>query len=382
MPRIKCLLVSGAVVIGTFFVLSSITPLFAANSTNSDIDSKIDTLRTERQGLLDIIKKLEMEAGSARERINEIDGVLEGFLLVQRQDGLSRYQGEGIPFKGKDLVVYRRLNKGSRVGRIDSQEEFVLLGPAEKVCWWQVEYQGGEGYVYFFHTFADWLIPEEVNILDALRNLERAEGTDGEERARASVQEAIESRAVAKLKAAETKERLKRERIEEEKAEELAAQEAIRQENETFEARKAFGKGKWRHSKKQSPIDDSLTVALTLNAERQIESKWGSNQPRLVVRCKEGLTSVYVNWGIFIGSGDTIVTTRLDKELATNIEWKISTDHEATFHPRTVDFIRGLWSHDSLFIQVTPYGESPVNTKFDLRGLAVGVGSLREACNW
>lgn len=141
--------------------------------------------------------------------------------------------------------------------------------------------------------------------------------------------------------------------------------------------------GKWRVSTKTSPIDDSKNVYLRLIAEKPVSGKYGrESQPTLLIRCKENKTNLFIPFGFFLGSDSTRVTTRLDKEKARTSTWSISTDHEAIFAPRDISFTKKLMQHDRLLVQLTPYGESPVMTEFDVRGLENAVKPLREACNW
>jgi peptidoglycan hydrolase-like protein with peptidoglycan-binding domain len=43
-------------------------------------------------------------------------------------------------------------------------------------------------------------------------------------------------------------------------------------------------------------------------------------------------------------------------------------------------FIREIVHHERLLVQLTPYGEPPVMTTFDLRGLAAAIQPLAERC--
>jgi len=47
-----------------------------------------------------------------------------------------------------------------------------------------------------------------------------------------------------------------------------------------------------------SPIDDSKTEVLRVDAEEQIHGPLGATTPTLIVRCKERKSDVYVETGI------------------------------------------------------------------------------------
>ena len=143
------------------------------------------------------------------------------------------------------------------------------------------------------------------------------------------------------------------------------------------------GNGKWRVGSETSPIDDSKNVYLNLTADKPVPGKYSrETYPTLVARCKENETNLFINFGFFLGSDSTSVTTRLDKEKAKKSTWLISTDHDAIFARSSIAFLKKLLKHDRLLVQLTPYGESPRMTEFDVRGLSSAIKPLREACHW
>lgn len=143
-------------------------------------------------------------------------------------------------------------------------------------------------------------------------------------------------------------------------------------------------KGKWESVEKRSPVDDSLNVTLFLDASEEIEGRLSIQKvtPYLVIRCSENKTSAYIKWDRYLGIGDTSVLTRIDKNKAQTRRWDLSTDNEATFAPKAIGFIKSLFDHDKLLAQVTPYGDSPVRTSFEIAGLKESIKPLRAACNW
>jgi type VI secretion system protein VasI len=143
------------------------------------------------------------------------------------------------------------------------------------------------------------------------------------------------------------------------------------------------GKGKWLVRSDKSPINDSTNVFLSLNAEQAVRSGYKTVTPTLIIRCSEGKTNVYITWDLYLGLESTTMLTRLDKEAAVSKTWAISTDNKAVFVSGSdVAFAKSLMAHQSLLAQITPYGESPVMTTFDVGGLTEAVKPLREACKW
>ena len=146
---------------------------------------------------------------------------------------------------------------------------------------------------------------------------------------------------------------------------------------------KTNNKGKWILDKEISQIDDSVNVTLYLQSEDSIQTQFKQTvKPSLILRCSENKTNTYINWDIFLGIDSTQILLRLDKNKATNERWSISTNNKAVFANKDIPFIKNLMKHNKLLAQITPYGESPVMTTFDIRGLKDMIKPLRKACGW
>lgn len=143
------------------------------------------------------------------------------------------------------------------------------------------------------------------------------------------------------------------------------------------------GAGKWQVSVEKSPIDDSTNVYMRVQAEAPVGTGYKRAHPSLFIRCMENNTSSFINWGMFLGTDETRVLTRLDSNAAAERNWSISTDRKAVFRPGdNVAWAQELMRYKKLLVQVTPYGESPVMATFDLTGLSEAIKPLREACHW
>lgn len=133
----------------------------------------------------------------------------------------------------------------------------------------------------------------------------------------------------------------------------------------------------------KSPINDSTNVFLSLDSEQTVRSGYNTVSPTLVIRCSEGKTNAYITWDLYLGLESTSLLTRLDKEPAVTTTWTISTDNKSVFVSGSdVTFAKQLMSHQTLLAQITPYGESPVMTTFDVGGFSDAIKPLREACKW
>lgn len=149
--------------------------------------------------------------------------------------------------------------------------------------------------------------------------------------------------------------------------------------------------GKWVVEEEISPIDDSKTVTLMLNADSPIQVRYTKSTPYLVIRCKENKTEMYIGFNTFLGSNTIYPTTRIDSEKAvSDMKWSISTNHKAMFYDgsnykgyvKVTDYIKKLQTKNKYFVQVTPYSENTVNTTFTIIGLDKAIEPLREACGW
>lgn len=140
--------------------------------------------------------------------------------------------------------------------------------------------------------------------------------------------------------------------------------------------------GGWTISETRNPIDDSPTVAISLDASSPAASRFGGS-PTLFLRCKSSQTELYVSWNEYLGLDETRVTVRVGKAPARTSSWSISTDNRASFYPGSpIGFIKEVMEVDTLVLMTTPYGESPVTAVFPVSGLSEKITPLRTACKW
>lgn len=145
--------------------------------------------------------------------------------------------------------------------------------------------------------------------------------------------------------------------------------------------------GKWIIATETSPVDDSQTVVLKLNAEKQVQGWLDKFLPTLIIRCKERKIEVYVYTGTQSEVESDIdystVRVRFDKEQAMTLQLSHSTDGTALFFPlislqNIVDTFHG---HNSMLFEFTPFNAPPANTTFDLRGIDEAIKPLAKACS-
>jgi len=145
---------------------------------------------------------------------------------------------------------------------------------------------------------------------------------------------------------------------------------------------------RWEVTEETSRIDDRKNVFLNLDSVEPLRGRFGQKErARLVLACREGKTSSYILFGGHFMSSLTggAVTYRIDKRPAAKRRMTESSDHQALGLWSAVDavpFVRELFGANSLYVQATPHGESPVSAEFQVAGLELAIKPLQSACKW
>lgn len=139
----------------------------------------------------------------------------------------------------------------------------------------------------------------------------------------------------------------------------------------------------WEIITDKSKIDDSETVIIATKSIEPIEGRYGSKkEPYFAIRCKENKTDVIVSFGMFLDTESMIVTERIDSE-EVNVEyWSISTNKESILNQHPIQFIKTLFGHDKLLLQVVPYNENQKIVEFNISGIEDIIEPLQKACKW
>lgn len=138
--------------------------------------------------------------------------------------------------------------------------------------------------------------------------------------------------------------------------------------------------GGWEVKEEISPLDDSRNVFMFLSAENKV----GLNRPRLVVRCMEGETHVFINYDSVLGlpGYNVTVLTRFDQRPAEESRWIVSTDGTAIFAYGGIGWALEIASAQKLFVRVVPEVGRGGSATFKLKGAAEAMRPLRKACGW
>ena len=144
--------------------------------------------------------------------------------------------------------------------------------------------------------------------------------------------------------------------------------------------------GKWLIRTDVSPMDDSRTVALFLEAENEISGWLETKRPVLILRCLENKTTAYINVGmsanVEYGHQGATVRVRFDSKDPRKLVMDRSTDDEALFFREPISVIREMMVHEVMIFEFTPFNASPARATFKLTGLKEAIKPLQEACHW
>lgn len=135
----------------------------------------------------------------------------------------------------------------------------------------------------------------------------------------------------------------------------------------------------------KSLMDDSPIVVYRLLAEASVGVWLGRARPTLFVRCQEGETETYINFGTasHVESGSTrTVQIRFDQDEMREEEWSQSTDDVALFAPSPEEFAREIAAARRLRVRWIPFNAPPVTVEFDVRGFQRLIGRVAKPCGW
>ena len=149
-----------------------------------------------------------------------------------------------------------------------------------------------------------------------------------------------------------------------------------------------ISKGKWDLSYSVSPMDDSRTVVLKLDAENVIQG-WPDNTelPYMIIRCKENKTELYIRTGMSAMPeyglyNENTVRIRVDDNKPYKERWSESTDNEALFAPNAIGLAKKLNKAERMLFEFTPYNSNSQLAEFDVRGLNYYLSEIADTCNW
>lgn len=132
----------------------------------------------------------------------------------------------------------------------------------------------------------------------------------------------------------------------------------------------------WRVSEGKSPVDDSPTVVLALDATDGGE--------RVVFRCNENKTHAYVVADSYLGyEKDAVrVVLRFDDGEAKTVQADKSTDRKAFFLRKPIGVIKRMNEARRMVVRYWGRRGERSTAVFDVGELSTHLPKLRAACNW
>lgn len=131
----------------------------------------------------------------------------------------------------------------------------------------------------------------------------------------------------------------------------------------------------------RDPISDKPTTHISLSSSSG-RSEFG-DPITLVIRCKDGITDIYINWHQFVDTESHPVEWRLGAGSTGSGNWSVSTDYEATFYPGDdVGQVKNFFGATQLVARTTPYGSNTITAEFNITGVENAVVGVRQSCGW
>lgn len=143
----------------------------------------------------------------------------------------------------------------------------------------------------------------------------------------------------------------------------------------------------WIVEEGTSPMDDSRTVTVRLEAENTVKGWLTNERPWLIIRCLENKTELAVLTGmsssVEYGSLHRhTVRIRLDDDKPFSEKWSESTDDKALFAPRGIALAKKIAKAKKMLFEFVPFRGKTAIVEFSVDGLNKHLKKVADACNW
>jgi type VI secretion system protein VasI len=128
------------------------------------------------------------------------------------------------------------------------------------------------------------------------------------------------------------------------------------------------------------PLTDERSARAMLPA---LEGRGVDDAPvQFIVECREGQTSVLLDWAQPVGDGNTIVI-RLDADEPQDTFWEMARNRTtARYRSDGAPLARAIAPRRRMVARVVPSNREPVTAIFDLTGMPEAMAPVRDACGW
>ncbi len=140
--------------------------------------------------------------------------------------------------------------------------------------------------------------------------------------------------------------------------------------------------GGWQFSRKTDSFTDKETAWIYVEAEAPLVTLTGSPIPELVVRCKDGKVETFISTGTFVHTDAAYLKYRFDQGEVVETQGSMSTDGTSIFLHQYLgnNPAAEMSGKETFLVGFEPYGESPVEAKFNIHGYDEAVKPVLEAC--
>lgn len=140
--------------------------------------------------------------------------------------------------------------------------------------------------------------------------------------------------------------------------------------------------GNWTSDFSPSVITDDYNLQLQLKSANTVKSRTQTVTPVLSLICKEGKSTISINWGVYLGKNRTTMVTRIGQLAADNKDWRIKEKYTVISQSDNEEFINQLKNNESLAAQISPFNAEPIITTFKLAGLREQLEKYKLSCKW
>lgn len=147
--------------------------------------------------------------------------------------------------------------------------------------------------------------------------------------------------------------------------------------------------GAWLVRLDKSEFKDTTDVYMSVESDEELPcGMFDRSKATLLIRCKENTTSLFISTSCHLTSGHGgygRVEYRIDDRKSVTRSFTDSTNNRALGlwnGGSSIPMIKQMLDGETLLTRFTPFNESAVTARFQIKGLNTAIAPLREACHW
>jgi Protein of unknown function (DUF2939) len=142
---------------------------------------------------------------------------------------------------------------------------------------------------------------------------------------------------------------------------------------------------KWELSDQKDPMDDTVSIYLSRDADEEVSGRFSRVRPTMVFRCHKKQLEAYINLQGMVDydyqTHRSVVRLRFDDGKANPESWIASQDREALFAPNAKLFLSALRNSSTLLFEWHQSGDRVTIAKFTRADLEAHIDRLADACD-